>query len=163
MVPSRRKTWRHRPERQEAGNRKSAVGCAVRVGRLAGVKLAGLVGEVPLDAVTITVVPVNDPSAPPTLGPALMATFPELLDAVRGHIVTGRYFDTGHAARADRAAVLGSRADFGLDSPAELQMQIAFGAGGRQCSLPDSRRTRPARRRSGQRQGHSAVGDGTSG
>ena len=81
-----------------------------RVSRLAGVELAGLVSEVPLDAVTITAVPVNDPSEPATLGPSLMATFPGLLDAVRGNIVTGRYFDTGHDARADRVAVLGSRA-----------------------------------------------------
>ncbi|WP_199186714.1 ABC transporter permease [Cryobacterium sp. M96] len=81
-----------------------------RVSRLAGVELAGLVSEVPLDAVTITAVPVDDPSEPATLGPSLMATFPGLLDAVRGNIVTGRYFDTGHDARADRVAVLGSRA-----------------------------------------------------
>ena len=81
-----------------------------RVSRLAGVELAGLVSEVPLDAVTITAVPVNDPSEPATLGPSLMATSPGLLDAVRGNIVTGRYFDTGHDARADRVAVLGSRA-----------------------------------------------------
>ncbi|WP_166785864.1 ABC transporter permease [Cryobacterium sp. TMT1-62] len=81
-----------------------------RVSRLAGVELAGLVSEVPLDAVTITAVPVNDPSEPATLGPSLMATFPGLLDAVRGNIVTGRYFDTSHDARADRVAVLGSRA-----------------------------------------------------
>lgn len=150
-----------------------------RVSRLAGVELAGLVSEVPLDAVTITAVPVNDPSEPPTLGPALMATSAGLLDAVRGHLVTGRYFDTGHDARADRVAVLGwraaerlginrvdsqpsifigdssftvigiideverrpdlldsvivplgtARADFGLASPDELQIQIALGAG----------------------------------
>ncbi|WP_166784812.1 ABC transporter permease [Cryobacterium sp. TMT2-14] len=81
-----------------------------RVSRLGGVELAGLVSEVPLDAVTITAVPVNDPSEPATLGPSLMATFPGLLDAVRGNIVTGRYLDTGHDARADRVAVLGSRA-----------------------------------------------------
>ncbi|WP_199183047.1 ABC transporter permease [Cryobacterium sp. M25] len=81
-----------------------------RVSRLAGVELAGLVSEVPLDALTITAVPVNDPSEPATLGPSLMATSPGLLDAVRGNIVTGRYFDTGHDARADRVAVLGSRA-----------------------------------------------------
>ena len=150
-----------------------------RVSRLAGVELAGLVSEVPLDAVTITAVPVNDPSEPPTLGPALVATSAGLLDAVRGHLVTGRYFDTGHDARADRVAVLGwraaerlginrvdsqpsifigdssftvigiideverrpdlldsvivplgtARADFGLASPDELQIQIALGAG----------------------------------
>ena len=81
-----------------------------RVSRLAGVELAGLISEVPLDAVTITAVPVNDPSEPPTLGPALMATSAGLLDAVRGHLVTGRYFDAGHDARSDRVAVLGSRA-----------------------------------------------------
>jgi putative ABC transport system permease protein len=55
-------------------------------------------------------VPVNDPSAPATLGPPVMAASPGLLDAVRGKVVTGRFFDAGHDSRADRVVVLGARA-----------------------------------------------------
>ena len=83
---------------------------AARVERLVGVERAGLITEVPLGDLTITAVPVNDPSAPATLNPTVVATSPELLDAVRGTVVTGRYFDEGHERRADRVVVLGERA-----------------------------------------------------
>ena len=42
--------------------------------------------------------------------PALVATSDGLLDAVRGTVTTGRYFDAGHDARGDRVAVIGARA-----------------------------------------------------
>lgn len=81
-----------------------------RVERLAGVEGAGLIAEVPSAERTITAVPINDPSAAPTLPPPLVATSAGLLDAVRGEVVTGRYFDSGHDDRGDRVAVLGVRA-----------------------------------------------------
>ncbi|TFD54628.1 ABC transporter permease [Cryobacterium frigoriphilum] len=81
-----------------------------RVDRLAGVQRAGLLAEVDVVGQRITSVPVNDPSAAQTLSPAVIATSPGLLAAVRGEVVTGRYFDAGHDERADRVAVLGSRA-----------------------------------------------------
>ncbi len=81
-----------------------------RVERLAGVERAGLIGEVPIGELQITAVPINDPSAPEVLSPTLLATSDGLLDAVRGTVVTGRYFDAGHELRADRVAVLGARA-----------------------------------------------------
>jgi len=65
---------------------------------------------VPLENMVVTSVPVNDPSAPATLGAPVVATSAGLLDAVRGDVVTGRYFDSGHDARGDRVAVLGERA-----------------------------------------------------
>lgn len=80
-----------------------------RVGRLAGVEAAGLIGDVPLGDLTITAVPVNDPSAASTAPPPLLAVSGGLLDAVRGTVVTGRSFDEGHDARGDRVAVLGAR------------------------------------------------------
>jgi putative ABC transport system permease protein len=83
---------------------------AARVERLVGVEGAALIAEVPLRDLTITAVPVNDPSAPATLSPTLLATSPEMLDVVRGTVVTGRYFDAGHDSRADRVVVLGQRA-----------------------------------------------------
>ncbi|MDJ0338523.1 ABC transporter permease [Cryobacterium sp. PH31-O1] len=81
-----------------------------RVDRLAGVKRAGLVADVDVAGALITSVPVNDPSAAQTLSPAVIATSPGLLAAVRGDVVTGRYFDAGHDERGDRVAVLGARA-----------------------------------------------------
>jgi len=58
----------------------------------------------------VTSVPVNDPSAPALASPAVVATSAGLLSAVRGDVVTGRYFDEGHDARGDRVVVLGERA-----------------------------------------------------
>ena len=81
-----------------------------RVNRLAGVERAGLVAEVDVAGQLVTSVPVNDPSAAQTLSPAVIATSPGLLAAVRGQVVTGRYFDAGHDDRADRVVVLGARA-----------------------------------------------------
>lgn len=81
-----------------------------RVERLAGVEGAGLVAAVDTRGLTVTAVPVNDPSAPATLGPPVMAASPGLLAAVRGEVVTGRAFDAGHDARADRVVMLGARA-----------------------------------------------------
>jgi putative ABC transport system permease protein len=81
-----------------------------RVERLVGVEQAGLVGAVDVAGQRITSVPVNDPSAAQTSGPAVLAASPGLLDAVRGRVVTGRFFDAGHDERADRVVVLGTRA-----------------------------------------------------
>jgi hypothetical protein len=81
-----------------------------RVERLNGVERAGLVGDVPIGDLQITAVPINDPSAPEVLSPALLAGSPGLLEAVRGEVRAGRFFDAGHEARADRVAVLGARA-----------------------------------------------------
>lgn len=81
-----------------------------RAERLAGVERAGLYAEIPLGELTITAVPVNDPSAASIASPALAAGSAGLMEAVRGQIVTGRFFDSGHDGRGDRVAVLGARA-----------------------------------------------------
>jgi putative ABC transport system permease protein len=81
-----------------------------RMERLAGVDSAALLAELSLPDATVTAVPVNDPSQAPTAPPALYAASAELLDAVGGHVATGRFFDAGHDARGDRVVVLGSRA-----------------------------------------------------
>jgi putative ABC transport system permease protein len=81
-----------------------------RVERLAGVESAGLVAEIDVKEQRVTSVPVNDPSAPATVSPAVVGTSSGLLEAVRGDVVTGRFFDAGHDERGDRVAVLGVRA-----------------------------------------------------
>lgn len=82
----------------------------LRAGRLAGVEAAGLVSAVDVGGEPVTAVPVNDPSAPETASPVVLAGSAGLLDAVRGTVLTGRFFDTGHDQRGDRVAVLGARA-----------------------------------------------------
>ncbi|WP_282944612.1 ABC transporter permease [Cellulomonas endometrii] len=81
-----------------------------RAGRLAGVEAAGLVAAVDTGDATVTAVPVNDPSQPEPVSPPVLAGSGGLLDAVRGTVVTGRFFDAGHDVRADRVVVLGARA-----------------------------------------------------
>ncbi len=81
-----------------------------RLERIAGVEAAGALAPVAVGEATITAVPVNDPSAPSLAAPQVLATTPGLLEAVRGRVVTGRYFDVGHDERADRVVVLGARA-----------------------------------------------------
>lgn len=81
-----------------------------RASRLAGVEAAGLVAPVDVDGAAVTAVPVNDPSAPALTSSTVLAATGDLLDAVRGDVVTGRFFDAGHDDRADRVAVLGERA-----------------------------------------------------
>lgn len=81
-----------------------------RLDRLAGVEASGAIGSVSIGDLRITAVPVNDPSVAQTAIPQVLATTPGMLDAVRGRVVTGRYFDSGHDERADRVVVLGARA-----------------------------------------------------
>ncbi|HEY0187646.1 MAG TPA: ABC transporter permease [Cellulomonas sp.] len=81
-----------------------------RVSRLAGVEAAGLVATVDVDGATISAAGVNDPSQPDLVQPTVLAGTGDLLDAVRGEVVTGRFFDSGHDGRADRVVVLDARA-----------------------------------------------------
>jgi len=103
------------PETASFGESSGALGripwdAPERLGRLAGVEGAALLSDVQLaDGVTITSVPLNDPSAPATAVPPVTATSADLLEVVGGEMQTGRMFDAGHDARGDRVAVLGTR------------------------------------------------------
>lgn len=82
-----------------------------RMERLAGVEEAAIIGEVSLpEGATVTAVPVNDPSAAPVAPPRIFGASAGIIDTVEGTISTGRMFDSGHDARADRVVVLGARA-----------------------------------------------------
>ncbi|WP_445262991.1 ABC transporter permease [Pseudokineococcus sp. 1T1Z-3] len=81
-----------------------------RVERLAGVEAVGALATVDVGDAEVTAVPVNDPSAPAAVSPPVVAASPGLLEAVRGRVVTGRFFDAGHDERGDRVVVLGAGA-----------------------------------------------------
>jgi len=81
-----------------------------RVSRLAGVESAMLISRVNIGSETITTLPINDPSLAAVASPALFGATPNLVEVTGSTLVTGRVFDSGHEARADRVAVLGSRA-----------------------------------------------------
>ncbi|WP_328587584.1 ABC transporter permease [Serinibacter arcticus] len=81
-----------------------------RVQRLAGVEAAALLADVDVAGARISAVPIIDPTAVEGVSPKVVATSPELLEAVRGELLTGRMFDAGHDARADRVVVLGADA-----------------------------------------------------
>ncbi len=81
-----------------------------RLMRLNGVEHAGAIADVSVGDLKISAVSVRDPSAVATVQPIVVGTTAGLLDAVRGTVTTGRYFDAGHDARGDRVVVLGSRA-----------------------------------------------------
>ena len=69
-----------------------------RLSRIAGVEHVGAIATVNVGDARITAVPVNDPSAPTLATPQVMATTPGMKDAVRGRMVTGRYFDAGQTS-----------------------------------------------------------------
>ncbi len=80
-----------------------------RVHDLVGVAHASLYAELN-SSPTVQAVQITDPSAATSAMPPVVAGSPELVDVVGGHIHTGRFFDAGHNRRADRVAVLGSKA-----------------------------------------------------
>jgi putative ABC transport system permease protein len=85
------------------------VDSADRVSRLAGVIAAGTITPI-VGTGTVRTVPIVDPTgiADPTL--PVLAVSPGIFDAVLAHVVAGRVFDAGHAARADAVVVLGANA-----------------------------------------------------
>lgn len=83
---------------------------AERLERLAGVEAAALMADLDAGERRITSVPLVDPAAASQVQPALVASSPGLLPALRGELATGRMFDAGHDARADRVVVLGAGA-----------------------------------------------------
>ncbi|RSM69431.1 ABC transporter [Actinoplanes sp. ATCC 53533] len=81
-----------------------------RLTRLRGVLAAGTMTPVDAGDETVRRLPVVDPLQPADQNLAIFAGSPGLLGAVQGVVGTGRWFDAGHNARADRVAVLGRAA-----------------------------------------------------
>jgi macrolide transport system ATP-binding/permease protein len=78
-----------------------------RISRLNGVVAAGMMSDVDVAGALISSSPVTDPAAQSAFKLAVRAGSPGMFRAVRADLAAGRLFDEGHAARADRVAVLG--------------------------------------------------------
>lgn len=81
-----------------------------RMARLNGVEAAATLSEVDVSGALVRAVPVNDPTGQRELSLTVRSSSGGLLDALRGRLSSGRYFDEGHSRRADRVAVLGKGA-----------------------------------------------------
>lgn len=77
-----------------------------RLNRLNGVVASGAVADV-INPGRVRTVPVIDPSGEYEYTVPVLAGSAGVLDAVRGHIAAGRWFDQGHIDRADRVVVIG--------------------------------------------------------
>jgi putative ABC transport system permease protein len=80
-----------------------------RLERLTGVLASGTISSIEAVPPTRTIA-VIDPSGQGSQALPVVAVSAGLFDAVLGHVVTGRFFDQGHDARADAVVVLGVRA-----------------------------------------------------
>ncbi len=78
-----------------------------RLRRLNGVSAVGAMGTVPIGEDLASAVKLDDPSGRNEFQIDVMAASPGLLEAVKGSLRTGRWFDAGHETRADDVVVLG--------------------------------------------------------
>lgn len=78
-----------------------------RLDRLNGVVASGAVADV-VNPGAVRTVPVIDPSGRYEHVVPVLAASSGLLDAVRGHMAVGRWFDAGHVERRDPVAVIGA-------------------------------------------------------
>ncbi|MDH4118249.1 MAG: ABC transporter permease, partial [Acidimicrobiia bacterium] len=78
-----------------------------RLTRLNGVNAAGSIGPVNIGERLLKSVPIDDPLGQTEFQINVQAATAGVLDAVRGRLVAGRWFDQGHSDRADAVAILG--------------------------------------------------------
>jgi putative ABC transport system permease protein len=78
-----------------------------RLDRLNGVVAAGATADVPNPG-QVRTVPFLDPTGANSRTVPVVAASRGVLDAVRGHISSGRWFDDGHVQRRDAVAVIGA-------------------------------------------------------
>lgn len=97
-----------------------------RVGRLSGVNAAGSFGSVDTGGALVRSVPIPDPLAQTEFQMTVYAGSPGLLDAARGELSTGRFFDAGHSQRADQVVVLGPGAAQRLNITRVDQQPVIF-------------------------------------
>jgi len=97
-----------------------------RLLRLNGVTAAGSFGSVEVGGALVRSVPIPDPLAQTEFQMSVYAASPGLLDAVRGDLATGRWFDWGHSERGDRIVVLGTGAAQRLNITRVDQQPVVF-------------------------------------
>lgn len=97
-----------------------------RLVRLNGVNAAGSMGPVDVGEALVKSVPIDDPLGQTEFQIPVVAATPGLLDAVRGTLVTGRWFDQGHSERADKVAILGPGAATKLNIFRVDQQPVVF-------------------------------------
>lgn len=102
------------------------VDAEARLTRLNGVNAAGAMGTVDVGEALVRSVPIPDPLAQTEFQLSIYAGTPGLLDAVRGTLRTGRWFDIGHSERADRVAILGPGAAQRLNITRVEQQPVIF-------------------------------------
>lgn len=78
-----------------------------RLIRLNGVEAVGVLGTVDVKNAMASTVKLDDPTGRNEFQISVMAGSPGLLDAVKGTMRMGRWFDAGHEERADNVVVLG--------------------------------------------------------
>jgi macrolide transport system ATP-binding/permease protein len=81
-----------------------------RLARLRGVVAAGNVSTVDVGDSHVRTSPIADPQQQTDIRLSVQAASPELFDAIRAAVRSGRLFDGGHSARNDAVAVLGPNA-----------------------------------------------------
>lgn len=99
-----------RPSAAAPGARVIPWDAGARIARLNGVVAAGTASQVNVGERLVSTSPVNDPQQRSAFRLSVYAASPSLFDAVRADLRSGRWFDAGHADRADPVAVLGPRA-----------------------------------------------------
>ncbi len=97
-----------------------------RLTRLNGVNAAGVMGPVNVGTDLASTVKIDDPTAENEFQIDVMAATPGVLDAVKGEMRMGRWFDTGHEARADDVVVLGPGAAEKLNVYRVDQQPVVF-------------------------------------
>jgi macrolide transport system ATP-binding/permease protein len=97
-----------------------------RVTRLNGVVAAGSFGSVDVGGALVRSVPIPDPLAQTEFQMTVYASSPGLIEAVRGELSTGRFFDAGHSERGDQVAILGPGAAQRLNITRVDQQPVIF-------------------------------------
>lgn len=97
-----------------------------RISRLNGVNAVGVLGSVTVGEDLASTVKLDDPTARNEFQIDVKAASPGLLDAVKGEMRMGRWFDSGHEARADDVVVLGPGAAERLNINRVDQQPVVF-------------------------------------
>lgn len=97
-----------------------------RISRLNGVTSVGVMGTVNVGDDLASTVKIDDPTARNEFQIDVRAASPGLLDAVKGHMRMGRWFDAGHDSRADDVVVLGPGAADKLNIHRVDQQPVVF-------------------------------------